>query len=127
MIIPKIIDLLKNMDFAKSDKTVDLNRTLPKLPVQLCLDLPPKLSFKPMPRADDTDCQLVMSPVSPRIPIDAGKRQFQKVTHDLLRPSSPMENPRTCGNPDPLDPVKYSPSQVMHTPDLSSSYVILSI
>lgn len=87
---------------------VDLNRNLPQLPVQLCLDLPPKLSLKPTTNIE-TYSHTDNPPMSSSPPNNA-KERFQNITRELLLSSPPEDSPSAYSSSDASDPVKLSPS-----------------
>lgn len=87
---------------------VDLNRSLPKLPVLLCLDLPPKLSLKPTTNLE-THIPADRPPMSSP-PSNNTKERFQTITRELLLSSSPEDSPSAYSSSDAFDPVKFSPS-----------------
>ena len=97
------------MDPNNNNTHIDLNRNLPKLPVHLCLDLPPKLSLKPTMKLE-TYIPTHQSPMSSSSSNNT-KEQFQTVTRELLRSSSPEDSPSVYSSSDDFDPVKHSPSK----------------
>lgn len=110
------------MDQPQDNTTVDLNRSLPSLPLNLCLDLPPNISFNPTSEAVKRHERLTSSTSSTSA--SSGKQQFQNLTRDLLH-SSDTESPSpTCDPPDHFDPVKYNPSdRSPESPTMPSAYV----
>lgn len=108
------------MDQTQDNSIIDLNRSLPALPLKLCLDLPPHLTFKPPSQTVKPPSQTVKPPSqtvrlherltsSPSSSSNSSsKQQFRTITRDMLRPfrtESPSPTPS-----DHLDPVKYNPS-----------------
>lgn len=90
-----------------NNSPVNLNRTLPKLPVQLCLDLPPNLSLKPTTKLE-TYTPTYPHPMSSSPPNNS-KQRFRNITRELLLSSAP-DSPSTYSSSDALGPVKFSPS-----------------
>ena len=108
--------------------TINFDRALPALPLKLCLDLPPNISFKPPTRTENPHERLGSSTNSPTSPTSRGRQHFRSITRDLLRSSDPpMPSPiSTSGQPGLLDPVKQNLSDNdTQNPNILSGYVLV--
>lgn len=110
------------MDQSQDNSNVDLNRSLPSLPLKLCLDLPPNISFNPTSETVKLHERLTSSTSSSSK--NSGTQQMQNLTCESGRPSS-IESPSpTYDQSDILEPVKYNPTDKYTTmPLMLSLYV----
>lgn len=92
----------------QDNSTIDLNRSLPSLPLDLCLDLPPNISFKPTSQTVQRSERLTSSTSSSST--NSGKQLFQNLTRDLLLPFGTGSPSPTYDLSNQLDPIKYNPS-----------------
>lgn len=120
---------IDTMEHNANNSTINLDRALPALPLALCLDLPPNISFKPPPQTESPHERPTSSTNSPTSPTTSrGRLQFRSITRELLRPSdSPLPSPTsTWGQSHLLDPVKYNLSDnSTQKPQMLSGYVLV--